>query len=109
MLNEYLICTSIGSDSIPLRKVTGTIVLTMTYGFVGQWGEGFVNTTASSTLQCDFENQNIVKIVGKKRITLISSLRESIQSDEQRRRFGVHAQRIFDLYHVISETQIFIP
>ena len=96
------------SNSIPPKEVTGTIVLTITYGFVGQWGEGFVNSTASSTLQFDFENQNIVKVVEELRRILISNLNESLHSNENKQRFGVYAQRIFDLYHVISETHMFI-
>ena len=97
------------SNFISPREVTGTIVLTITYGFVGQWGEGFVNSTASSTLQFDFQNQNVVKVVEELRRSLISNLDESLQSNESRQRFGVYAQKIFDLYHVISEAQMFIP
>ena len=91
------------------RKITGTIVLTITYGFVGYWGEGFVNSTASSTLQFDFENQNVVEVVEQLRKFLISNLDKSLRSGESRQRFGAYAQRIFDLYHVISESQVFIP
>ena len=97
------------SNSIPSREVTGTIVLTITYGFAGQVGENFVNSTASSVLQFDFQNQNAVKVVEELRRSLIRNLDESLRSNESKQRFGVHAQRIFDLYHVISETQIFIP
>lgn len=97
------------SNSISPREATGTIVMTITYGFVGNWGEGSVNSTASSTLQFDFENQNVVKVVEELRKVLISNLNESLRSSENRQLFGVYAQRIFDLYHVISETHMFIP
>lgn len=91
------------------RKISGTVVLTITYGFVGYWGEGFVNSTASSTWQFDLEDQNIVEVVEQLRKSLISALDSSLKSEEAKQRFGVYFQRIFDLYHVISESQMFIP
>jgi hypothetical protein len=97
------------SNSTATRKISGTIVLTITYGFVGYWGEGFVNSTASSTLQFDFEGQNVVETVNQLRQLLIGNLDISLRSEENRRRFGQYAQKIFDLYHVISEAQMFIP
>lgn len=95
-------------ERIP-RKVSGTVVLTITYGFVGYWGEGFVNSTASSTLQFNFEDQNIVEVVEQLRNHLIIQLDKSLKSEQATQKFGVYSQRIFDLYHVISESQMFIP
>ena len=91
------------------RVVTGTIVLTITYGFVGYWGEGFVNSTADSTWQFDFKDQNIIEVVEQLRKELINKLDASLKSEQAKQRFGIYAQRIFDLYHVISESQMFIP
>jgi hypothetical protein len=96
-------------DSTTPRKITGTIVLTMTYGFSGYWGEGFVNSTAEATLQMDIEDKNVVEVVEVLRKRLKTGLDRSLRSEESRQRFGIYAQRIFDLYHVISETQMFIP
>lgn len=90
------------------KKVTGTVVLTITYGFVGYWGDGFVNSTASSTWQFDFEDQDITVVVGLLREQLINKLRESLMSAESQK-FSAYSKRIFDLYHVISEAQMFIP
>jgi len=91
------------------RKVSGTVVLTISYGFVGYWGEGFVNSTADSTWQFDFKDQNIVEVVEQLRKELINRLDESLKSEQAKQRFGVYSQRVFDLYHVISESQMFIP
>lgn len=96
-------------SSLAQRKITGTLVITITYGFSGYLGENSVNSTASSTLQFDFEDQNIIEVVEQLRGVLIDNLRQSLQSAEVKQKFGVYAQRIFDLYHVISETQMFIP
>lgn len=69
-------------------------------------GEGFVNSTASSTLQFDFEDQNIVEVVEQLRNHLIIQLDKSLKSEQATQKFGVYFQRIFDLYHVISESQM---
>ena len=90
------------------RKVTGTVILTITYGFVGYWGEGFVNSTADSTWKFDFEDQDIVEVIQQLRKQLIDNLDKSLKSEQAKQRFGIYAQRIFDLYHVISESQMFI-
>lgn len=91
------------------RKISGTVVLTITYGFVGYWGEGFVNSTASSTWQFDFEDQDVREVVQQLRKELVSNLNESLRSEQNKQSFGIYSQRIFDLYHVISEAQMFIP
>ena len=90
------------------RKISGTIVLTITYGFVGYWGEGFVNSTASSTWQLGFKDQDITAVVELLKEQLINKLRESLISAESQK-FGAYSKRIFDLYNVISEAQMFIP
>jgi len=89
-------------------KVTGTVVLTITYGFVGYWGEGFVNSTANSTWQLDFRDQDITIVVRRLREKLISKLHEDLTLAE-RQKFGANAEMIFKFYNVISEAQMFIP
>jgi len=90
------------------RKVTGTVVLTITYGFVGYWGKGFVNSTASATWQFDFKDQDITIMVAGLREKLKSKLHEELTLAE-RQKFGANAEMIFKFYNVISEAQMFIP
>jgi hypothetical protein len=97
-------------NSAQKRTFTGTIVLTITYGFVGYWGSGIVSSAASSSLQFDIteSDQDIVTIVESLRKFLTGNLHQTLITSE-RAKFGEHAEKIFAMYHVISEAQMFIP
>ena len=89
--------------------ISGTIVMTITYGFCGYTGFGLISSVADRTASLYVEEgQDIVDQVDRLKIFLIDSLRDYLTSEENRRKFGDYSLQIFGLYHVISQSYTFI-